>query len=35
MILVPNREEVMIGQRVTFNGPSVVARALGMDIEGS
>ena len=35
MILVPNREEVMIGQRVTFNGPNVVAWALGMDIEGS
>jgi len=35
MILVPNREEVMIGQRVTFNGLSMVARALGMNIEGS
>ena len=35
MVLVPTREEVMIGQRVTFNGLNLVARALGMGIEGS
>ena len=35
MVLVPNREEVVIGQRVTFNGLNMVARALGMGIEGS
>jgi hypothetical protein len=35
MVLVPNREEVMIGQRVTFNGLNMVASALGMGIEGS
>ncbi|HYA21930.1 MAG TPA: hypothetical protein VEG31_01985 [Thermoproteota archaeon] len=32
LVLVPNRDEVMIGQRVTLDGLVLVAQALGMDI---
>lgn len=33
MLLIPRRQEVMAGQRVTFDGLKAVARALGMSLE--
>lgn len=35
MRLRPSREEVVVGQRVTFLGLSAVAEALGMELEES
>jgi DNA-binding transcriptional MerR regulator len=33
--LVPSREDVVVGQRVTFEGLNAVAEALGMSLEDS
>jgi len=34
-VLMPSRDEVMIGQRVTLDGLGLVARALGINVEES